>query len=156
EKIIKSKEEKKAPVAPVRRRRRVQAAPVVPAGSGFVREGELQVEQEMGAVKWTVTSGPPVSVFVEVSLELAEDANVFLHWGSAPGAGCEWEPISALPANATAFDEIASRTPVQGQARATLIFPKNPPRWVSFVLYVQTGPGEMWLKREGGDNFWIP
>jgi len=110
----------------------------------------------MGALKWTVTSGPPVSVFVEVSLELAEDANVFLHWGSAPAAGCEWEPISALPANATAFDEIASRTPVQSQARATLIFPSKAPRWVSFVLYVQTGPGEMWLKREGGDNFWIP
>eukprot|EP00439_Symbiodinium_sp_Y106_P057822 s1675_g8.t1 len=145
-----------APAAPVRRRRRVAAAPAVPAGSGFVREGELQVEQEMGALKWTVTSGPPVSVFVEVSLELAEDANVFLHWGSAPAAGCEWEPISALPANATAFDEIASRTPVQSQARATLIFPSKAPRWVSFVLYVQTGPGEMWLKREGGDNFWIP
>ena len=47
----------KAPAAPVRRRRRVAAAPAVPAGSGFVREGELQARNA-----WVVGRGEEVVV----------------------------------------------------------------------------------------------
>jgi len=151
-----------APAKVVRRRRAPKTPAATVNGSDiFVKAGEMQAEQGLGSIQWTTTAGPDeVSLFVEAFLELSEDAEVALHWGSAPVAGSEWQPIDKLPSNSTAFDDVAARVVLPGQARVALSFRRaaapKAPRWVSFVLYVKFKSGELWLKREGGDNFWIP
>ncbi|CAJ1447365.1 unnamed protein product [Effrenium voratum] len=141
-----------------RRRKTSDASPVANGSDIFVKAGEMQAEQGMGSLKWTTTSSKDqVSVFIEAFLELTEDASVQLHWGAAKAAGAEWQPVGALPPNSKAFDDIAARTPFVGQARLAMSFRHaQAPRWLSFVVYIKIGSGEMWLKREGGDNFWLP
>ncbi|CAK8996510.1 unnamed protein product [Durusdinium trenchii] len=147
--------------APVVRRRRAKAPAMVNSSDLFVKAGEMQVEQGLGSIKWTATVGADeVNVFLEALLELSEDAEVSLHWGAAPSAGSEWQPIDTLPSNCKAFDDVAARVVVPGQARLVLSFKRaqapKAPRWLSFVLYIKFGSGELWLKRDGGDNFWVP
>lgn len=146
--------------APVRRRRK---GPGVTAAVGssdiFVKAGEMQADQGMGSLQWITCAAPnEVVVFIEALLELPEDAEVQLHWGSAPAAGSEWQAIDGpLPPGSTAFDDVAARVKLTGQARCQLSFKRaSTPRWVSFVVFVKFPSGELWLKREGGDNFWVP
>eukprot|EP00434_Breviolum_minutum_P018890 symbB.v1.2.016660.t1/scaffold1250.1/size128898/2 len=106
-----------APAKVVRRRRAPKTPAATVNGSDiFVKAGEMQAEQGLGSIQWTTTAGPDqVSLFVEAFLELSEDAEVALHWGSAPVAG-EWQPIDKLPSNSTAFDDVAARVVLPGQA----------------------------------------
>mmetsp|Transcript_45605 Transcript_45605/g.105831 ORF Transcript_45605/g.105831 Transcript_45605/m.105831 type:complete len:1246 (-) Transcript_45605:265-4002(-) len=144
----------------LRRRRQPEPAAVAVAstnGKSPIKEGSSNLESGLGSITWTVVlTKENVSVFVEASMELLEEAKVYLHWGTAPSAGAEWElPKEALP-NAKQVDGIASRTELEGQARADFRFRAMvAPQWLSFVIFVQIGADELWLKREDGSNFWI-
>mmetsp|Transcript_35240 Transcript_35240/g.64410 ORF Transcript_35240/g.64410 Transcript_35240/m.64410 type:complete len:1245 (-) Transcript_35240:200-3934(-) len=151
-----------APTAPkpkLRRRRQQPEQVVVVSANGKspIKEGSANLEGGLGSIKWTVVlTREQASVFVEASMELIEEATVYLHWGTAPSAGSEWElPKEALP-NATQADAVASRTVFEGQARAEFRFRAMvAPQWLSFVVFVQIGSDEMWLKKDDGSNFWI-
>eukprot|EP00928_Gymnodinium_smaydae_P019797 TRINITY_DN1761_c0_g1_i1.p1 TRINITY_DN1761_c0_g1~~TRINITY_DN1761_c0_g1_i1.p1 ORF type:complete len:1254 (+),score=201.47 TRINITY_DN1761_c0_g1_i1:89-3850(+) len=145
--------------APKPRRRAKTAAPKTPKAGlePAVKTGQTSIEGELGDVAWTVVrTTDNVSVFVELSMELVEQASVFLHWGCAEQAGSEWEKCSEVVPGAKAFDAVACRSEVEGQARTELRFKTaQAPQWVSFVLFVKMATNEMWIKSEHGDNFWI-
>jgi len=138
-----------------RRRRKVVA--VVQEKASPVKEGSSGIEGELGSLTWAVVrTAEHVTVFVEASMELAEEAVAVLHWGCASSAGGEWEPASQIIEHAKRADAVAFRTCLEGQARAELRFEvAEAPQWVSFVLFISVGSREMWVKNSGGDNFWI-
>ena len=90
-------------------------------------------------------------------MELSEETQLFLHWGTAPHAGSEWEPPNHTPAGASNFDQVAMRSLLQGQARLELRWPvSKAPQWMSFVIFAKTGGGEAWIKQSDGNNYWVP
>lgn len=144
---------------PPRRRRKQPDAPVAqPSQGSKVKQGTLDVESELGTVKWTVLDLKDETLaFIEAEVELSEETQLSLHWGAAPHAGSEWEPPSHTPAGASNFDPVAMRSLLQGQARLELRWPvSKAPQWMSFVLFAKTGGGEAWIKQSDGNNFWIP
>lgn len=152
------------PVADTKtRRRRFQplartaTVPTTKAGDWAVKQGSSTVQDDLGTVLWhVVKSKESVEVFIEASLELVDEAQVILHWGRASIAGSEWEPFQKVIEGATAFDAVALRTPLEGQARTVFNFTKDEaPQWLSFVLFIKVGSAELWVKTASGANFWI-
>lgn len=124
-----------------------------------ITQGSAAIGGNLGTVAWHIVPDPTnTSVFVEVSLPLTEDAVVSLHWGCQESAGAEWGLPAAQLANTVPFgDGKASRTALEGQARAELIFPTaTAPAGMAMVLFAAVpGGGEQWLGASGGD-FLIP
>jgi len=142
---------------PRRRRPQPEQAVAAPVTGSAVKEGGSGLEGGLGSLSWTVVRGKDtVFVFLEASMELCEEAQVYLHWGTAGAAGGQWElPKEAIPGT-NPFDAMASRTLFQGQARAELRFRAAvAPQWIGFVVFVMQGSSEMWVKSDHGSDFWL-
>mmetsp|Transcript_112086 Transcript_112086/g.280823 ORF Transcript_112086/g.280823 Transcript_112086/m.280823 type:complete len:1246 (+) Transcript_112086:407-4144(+) len=124
-----------------------------------VTQGVTDLEGGIGKVAWhVVTFAEALTVFVETSLPLPEQAQLFLHMGCQAAPGAEWElPEEPLEGTVPFGDGKATRVPMSGQSRAELKFKaKSAPGALAFVLYACGGGGEQWLKASGGGDFGIP
>jgi len=124
-------------------------------------EGDLSVEGGRGSVLWHVARlEESVTVFIETKLLLPEGASLKLHWGGQESLGGEWFlPASTIPDAEPVGDGKASRTALEGQARAILKFQPadSAPGGIAFVLFAKLPDGtELWLKDSAGKDFAFP
>lgn len=118
----------------------------------------VDVEGGIGKLEFNIVKGgDSVTVFIEGKLTLTEDARAFIHFGCQAEGGGEWELPEEPVAGTVPFgDGKATRAELAGQARTVIKFPaKTCPGAIAFVLYLQGGGWEQWLKSSGGSDFGI-
>jgi alpha-glucan,water dikinase len=127
-------------------------------GKETATKGSIDIEGGLGGLEWNVICcDDKIHVFVEATMTTRQDATIQLHWGCQEVLGGEWSLPSAPVANAASFgDGKASRTVLVGQARSIITFlTSDAPAAISFVLFVEAGGAEAWLKTSAGGDFII-